>query len=57
MVSVDLLDPWDPLDWLEPLVSLDVRYDETMASENIYCCVQVNRVSVSHQLTCCVFLF
>lgn len=29
MVSVDLLDPWDPLDWLEPLASLDVRYDET----------------------------
>lgn len=25
-VSVDLLDPWDPLDWLVPLVSPDVRY-------------------------------
>lgn len=29
VVSVDLPDPWDPLDWLEPLVSLDVRYEET----------------------------
>ncbi len=28
VVSADLLDQWDPLDWLEPLASLDVRYDE-----------------------------
>lgn len=34
MVSVDLLDPWDPLDWLEPLESLDARYDEIIAAEN-----------------------
>lgn len=29
MASVDLLDPWDPLDLLEPLASLDVRCDAT----------------------------
>lgn len=29
VVSADLPDPWDPLDWLEPLESLDVRYRET----------------------------
>lgn len=28
VVSADLPDPWDPLDWLEPPVSLDVRYEE-----------------------------
>lgn len=28
MVSVDLLDPWDPLVLLVPLVSLDVRYEQ-----------------------------
>lgn len=27
LVSVDLLDPWDPLAWLDPLVSLDARYE------------------------------
>lgn len=27
VVSVDLPDPWDPLDWLDPLVSPDVRYE------------------------------
>lgn len=32
VVSVDLPDPADPLDWLEPLVSLDVRYEETIVS-------------------------
>lgn len=31
VVSVDLLDPWDPLDWLEPLASLDVRYEDIIA--------------------------
>lgn len=25
LVSVDLLDPWDPLDWLDLLVSLVAR--------------------------------
>lgn len=32
LVSVDLLDPWDPLAWLDPLVSLDVRYGTTPLS-------------------------
>lgn len=34
MVSVDLLDPWDHLDWLEPLGSLDVRCEEITVPEN-----------------------
>lgn len=48
MASVDPLDPWDPLDWLAPLASLDVRYDctnipgtETMPF-HILCPRQVN---------------
>jgi len=32
VVSVDLPDPVDPLDWVEPLVRLDVRYEETIAT-------------------------
>lgn len=28
VVSVDLLDPWDHLDWLEPLESPDVRCED-----------------------------
>lgn len=32
LVSVDLLDPWDPPDWLDPLVSLDARYEKTPLS-------------------------
>lgn len=32
--SVDLLDPWDHLDWLEPPESLDVRCDEKTVPEN-----------------------
>ena len=32
MVSADLPDPWDPLDLLEPPVSQDVRYEETIVS-------------------------
>lgn len=31
LVSVDPLDPWDPLAWLDPLVRLDVRYEDTAA--------------------------
>lgn len=53
VVSVDLLDPWDPLVWLEPPERLDVRC--VSAKHNNY--AQVNPVKVFHQLTCCVFGF
>lgn len=32
VVSVDLLDPWDPPAWLDPLASLDARYETTPLS-------------------------
>lgn len=32
MVSVDLLDPWDPLDWPDPPERPDVRYDKESGS-------------------------
>lgn len=35
LVSVDLLDPWDPPDWLDPLASLDVRYEKHFYLETI----------------------
>lgn len=36
MVSVDPLDPWDPLDWLEPLARPDVRYSFDSRTSTTY---------------------
>ena len=45
MVSVDLPDPWDPLDWVEPKARLDVRYGTTTAHENkIAICLYLDNI-------------
>lgn len=58
VVSADLPDPWDPLAWLEPLASLDVRYEETIIPDHeVYLSAFSVLVYLSlfpNQLTCFV---